>query len=67
MATMPETSERSRKASLLIRLSEDERAMLQAIAEERGLSLSDTFRQLVREDAARRGLLRQRKSRKGPS
>jgi uncharacterized protein (DUF1778 family) len=46
-------AERKRTVPVNIRLTEDEREMLQQVAEEAGLSVSDTFRQLVRKAFAK--------------
>jgi hypothetical protein len=48
---------RARKRNVMLRLSDDERALVEALAESMGLSLSDAVRQALRAEAARRGVL----------
>ena len=54
------TPNRSRTHHLMIRLREEERAELEAIATKRRLSLSDAFRQVVREEFERAGLAKKK-------
>ncbi|MBK8995027.1 MAG: ribbon-helix-helix protein, CopG family [Myxococcales bacterium] len=47
---------RTRQQSMLVRLNEDERAMIEELARRQGLNLSDALRQAVRRDAERLGV-----------
>jgi hypothetical protein len=59
---MPEKG-RARKENLMLRLSGDEKYMIEVLAHEMGLSMADALRQLVRAESARRGLKRATKKR----
>lgn len=60
------TPTRTRTTQLMIRLRYDERSELEAIAAHRRLSLSDTFRMIVREEFDRAGLAKPAKVAKKP-
>lgn len=62
MTSAPQDRHRSR--GLFLRLRDDERAELEAIAEHRRLSLTDTIRQLLREEAERLGSKQKRARRR---
>lgn len=42
-------AERKREKAVIVRLTDDERAMLQAVADDDGISVSDWFRRAVRQ------------------
>lgn len=50
------TENRTRQRNLMLRLSSDERGMVERLAERQGLSLADAMRQALRRDAARLGV-----------
>jgi uncharacterized protein (DUF1778 family) len=50
------TEKRTRSKFLVLRLSAEERTMLEALADTMGLSLSDAMRQALRSEARRRGV-----------
>lgn len=54
-AMMTEAS-RVRRMNLMLRLSDDERALLEALAKATGLKMADVLRQALRNEARRRGL-----------
>jgi hypothetical protein len=50
------TPSRTRTQVLVLRLNSEERALLEALAENMSLKLSDTMRQAIRAEAKRRGI-----------
>ena len=50
------SEKRSRASGILLRLDEGERQLLEALAGNMGLKLSDAARQAIREAARKRGL-----------
>ncbi len=54
LCMMPQN--RTRSQTLVLRLNEDERGMIEALADAMGLKLSDTLRQCIRAEAKRRGI-----------
>ncbi len=47
---------RLRKRNLMLRLSDAERKLLEALADAMGLSMADAMRQSIRAEARRRGI-----------